>query len=325
MSVTLSPSPWEQFFDNTTGAPLAGGLLYTFAAGSTTPIVTFKDSSSSANTNPIQLDAHGRAVIYLTPGTAYKYVLTDSLGNAIQTQDNILGVSSAIVIAGVAGQLAEYAANGTDIQANGTATVIQGGTGATSFTAHGVLIGEGTTAVASTAAMTTGQLLVGVTSSDPVPSNASAAGASVVLLKANSGTDTSAGATNVDTIATGPLTVKDTLRIEIDITSVTQPVAGMALFSTTDTTSLGTFTSAPTTAGETVCYELRLGVGQAAATEYHLLTYGRGTVLGAQGTILVTTGLTAWTTGFTLALRHLGVTAGGTLQWRWKVTKLVGQ
>lgn len=56
---------------------------------------------------------------------------------------------------------------------SGTATVSQGGTGATSFTAHGILLGEGTSAVTPTAAMTDGQLLVGQTSADPTPTTVS--------------------------------------------------------------------------------------------------------------------------------------------------------
>lgn len=52
---------------------------------------------------------------------------------------------------------------------SGTATVSQGGTGATTFTAHGILLGEGTSAVVATAAMTDGQLLIGQTSADPAP------------------------------------------------------------------------------------------------------------------------------------------------------------
>src|SRR3569832_917104 len=57
----------------------------------------------------------------------------------------------------------------TDI--SGTASVSQGGTGATTFTAHGVLRGEGTSAVVASAAMTDGQLLIGQTSADPAPTS----------------------------------------------------------------------------------------------------------------------------------------------------------
>lgn len=50
----------------------------------------------------------------------------------------------------------------------GTAVVAGGGTGAVSFTAHGVILGEGTSPLGVTAAGTTGQVLTGVTGSDPV-------------------------------------------------------------------------------------------------------------------------------------------------------------
>lgn len=50
-----------------------------------------------------------------------------------------------------------------------TITVAFGGTGATSLTAHGILLGEGVGAVVATAAMTNGQLLVGQTGTDPLP------------------------------------------------------------------------------------------------------------------------------------------------------------
>jgi hypothetical protein len=48
-----------------------------------------------------------------------------------------------------------------------TATVPGGGTGATTLTAHGVLIGEGTNPIVATAVGTTGQVLVGSTGADP--------------------------------------------------------------------------------------------------------------------------------------------------------------
>ncbi len=47
-------------------------------------------------------------------------------------------------------------------------TVPDGGSGAISFTAHGVLLGEGTSAFGVTAVGTTGQVLTGVTGSDPI-------------------------------------------------------------------------------------------------------------------------------------------------------------
>ncbi len=46
--------------------------------------------------------------------------------------------------------------------------VALGGTGATTFTAHGVLLGEGTGAIVPTAAATNGMALLGSTGADPV-------------------------------------------------------------------------------------------------------------------------------------------------------------
>jgi len=51
--------------------------------------------------------------------------------------------------------------------AYGTAVVAGGGTGATTLTAHGVLVGEGTGPVVATTPGTTGQVLIGSTGADP--------------------------------------------------------------------------------------------------------------------------------------------------------------
>lgn len=93
MSVALSPvfNGWQGFSIN--GLPLAGGLLNTYAAGTSTPLATFTDSSGlTPNSNPIQLGSDGwpPSEIWLTTGVAYKFVLTDSLGLNPKTFDNII-------------------------------------------------------------------------------------------------------------------------------------------------------------------------------------------------------------------------------------------
>ena len=87
-TTSLSPTPKLQFFD-ANGAPLAGGLLYTYEAGSTTPLTSYTDSTGvSANTNPIVLDSRGEANVWL--GAAiYKFALYTSAGVLIWTVDNI--------------------------------------------------------------------------------------------------------------------------------------------------------------------------------------------------------------------------------------------
>ena len=63
-----------QFFD-ANGNPLAGGKLYTYAAGTTTPLATYTDQGGlTPNANPILLNAEGKASVWL--GSAkYKFVL----------------------------------------------------------------------------------------------------------------------------------------------------------------------------------------------------------------------------------------------------------
>ena len=89
-TTSLAPTPKLQFFD-ANGAPLVGGLLYTYEAGSTTPLTTYTDSTGvSANTNPIVLDSRGEANVWL--GAAmYKFALYTSVGVLIWTVDNING------------------------------------------------------------------------------------------------------------------------------------------------------------------------------------------------------------------------------------------
>jgi hypothetical protein len=99
MAVFLSPvgGAAAQFFTNS-GSPLAGGKLYTYVAGTTTPQVTYTSSSGvTAHTNPIILNSAGRVPtgeIWLT-ASPYKFLLKDSTDVLIATYDNISGVGAA--------------------------------------------------------------------------------------------------------------------------------------------------------------------------------------------------------------------------------------
>ena len=98
MALNLSPlggAGW-QFFDNN-GVPLAGGLLYSYAAGTTSPLTTYTTSAgNTANSNPIVLDAAGRPAneIWLA-ANAYKLVLKTSTGVQLWSMDNITGLPAA--------------------------------------------------------------------------------------------------------------------------------------------------------------------------------------------------------------------------------------
>lgn len=79
----------KQSFTDATGAPLVGGKLYTYQAGTSTPLSTFTDQTETAqNTNPIILDSRGECDVWL--GTnSYKFVLKDANDNVIWTVDNV--------------------------------------------------------------------------------------------------------------------------------------------------------------------------------------------------------------------------------------------
>lgn len=82
-----------QFF-TAGGIPLVGGKLYTYAAGTTTPLATYTDSTgTSANTNPVILDSRGEASVWLA-NSLYKFELRDSVDALIWTSDNIGNASS---------------------------------------------------------------------------------------------------------------------------------------------------------------------------------------------------------------------------------------
>jgi hypothetical protein len=82
------PSAEMQFLD-ANGLPLAGGQIFTYAAGTTTPQATYTSSSAGTpNTNPVILDAAGRAQIWIGP-QSYKFVVEDMNGVVQWTEDNL--------------------------------------------------------------------------------------------------------------------------------------------------------------------------------------------------------------------------------------------
>ena len=73
----LSPVAKQQFFSSN-GVPLSNGFICTYAAGTVTPLVTYKDSTGVPNQNPVLLDAGGFANIWLPVGIFYKYIAYSS-------------------------------------------------------------------------------------------------------------------------------------------------------------------------------------------------------------------------------------------------------
>lgn len=91
----VTPTPKTQFID-AAGAPLSGGKLYTYIAGTTTPQASYTDSSGSTpNSNPVILDARGEANVWLGEST-YKFKLTDANDVEIWTVDYISAPTTAL-------------------------------------------------------------------------------------------------------------------------------------------------------------------------------------------------------------------------------------
>jgi hypothetical protein len=135
----LAPAPKAQFL-SANGQPLVGGLVYTYAAGTTIPITTYTSASGlSANTNPIVLNARGEADIWFTNGVSYKIVLKDSTGSTIWTVDNVTIAGSmstqnsnaVSITGGTIGSGVTFNGNTTGTASNvtGVVAVANGGTG----------------------------------------------------------------------------------------------------------------------------------------------------------------------------------------------------
>jgi hypothetical protein len=133
-TVNLSPiggSGW-QFFDNS-GNVLTGGKLYTYAAGTTTPLASYTSVTGSvAHTNPIILDASGRipngGQVWLAIGISYKFILKTSTDVQIWSADNITGIAGAGLVENFVGTgsqtvftlaTAPFNENSTQIYING--------------------------------------------------------------------------------------------------------------------------------------------------------------------------------------------------------------
>ena len=120
--ITLTASPFMQF-TTTAGAPLIGGKVYTYAAGTTTPLATYTDNTgATANTNPVILDTRGEAAIWLSPAS-YKFVLKDSNDVTIWTSDNLGGLNISPAFTGV--PTAPTAISGTNTTQLATTAFVQ--------------------------------------------------------------------------------------------------------------------------------------------------------------------------------------------------------
>lgn len=133
MANYLSPFATRQFVD-ANGNPYSGAKLFTYVAGSTTKVTTYKDSAgSSSHTNPIILNTRGEPAdgsgvsypIWQIGGAAVKFVLapstdTDPPASPISTWDNISGVNDTSIT------ISEWIAGPTPTYINATSFTLAG-------------------------------------------------------------------------------------------------------------------------------------------------------------------------------------------------------
>ena len=114
-AVNISPVPKLQFFD-ANGNPLAGGKLYTYASGTTTPQTTYTSATGvTANTNPIILDSRGEASVWMA-ANLYSMTLYTSTNTLIWTADGLNGpdqATLAVLAASGGSALIGYSPGGT--------------------------------------------------------------------------------------------------------------------------------------------------------------------------------------------------------------------
>src|SRR5438105_2805835 len=92
---TITPSPFQLILDSA-GNPVNAGCIWTYTAGTSTPVATYTDVALSvANANPIIASTAGRFTAFLTPGLSYKFTYENtpcsasSHGATLVTADNI--------------------------------------------------------------------------------------------------------------------------------------------------------------------------------------------------------------------------------------------
>lgn len=162
MTTSLATPPKLQFFD-LNGAPLSGGKLYTYVAGTTTPQVTYTDYvGGTANTNPVILDSRGEASVWLnTP--LYKMALYSATDVLIWTVDNIGGFATLAQLAASGGSsLVGYLPAGTGAVATTVQTKLRESVSVLDFGADPTGVADSTTTIqaAIDAALAAGKQII---------------------------------------------------------------------------------------------------------------------------------------------------------------------
>ncbi len=277
---TVAAGTTGQFLKgNTSGPPswgtISSNLVSSFTAGTTglTP--------SSATTGAITLAG---TLIPANGGTGLASYTTGDLlyASASATLAGLNDIATGnVLISGGTSTAPSYGKVGLTTHVTGTLAMANGGTGATSFASHGVMLGQGSSALAVTAAGATGQYLKGATGSDPTWGTLASDTVSTISMGTTGLTPNSATA--------GAVTVAGTLGFANGGTSNTSYTNGQLLIGNTST---GGLSKSTLTAGTNVTITNAAGGITIASTG---LASGCGTGAAPAGQVLTADGATTCT------------------------------
>ena len=193
-----------------TSVDVSGGSTGLTATGgpiTTSGTITLGGTLAAANGGTGQSSYTVGDILYASGTTALAKLADVATGNAL--------------ISGGVGVAPSYGKIGLTTHVSGTLAVGNGGTGATTLTANGVLLGNGTSAISATAVGTTGQVLVGNTGAAPT----------WATLSSSAVTSFSAGTTGLtpSSATTGAITLAGTLNVANGGTGATSFTAGYHL------------------------------------------------------------------------------------------------
>ena len=150
VTVSLSPVPHLTFL-SPTGAPLAGGCVWTYISATSTPQATYADQTGLIqNSNPVILDSAGSAAIFLDNTKTYRFDVVTAggtncaLGSQVSQTDGVAAVNLAShlsqndVWTGSNTFRANFAINGSEAHFDGESPASTTFTGAKNFTEYAV-------------------------------------------------------------------------------------------------------------------------------------------------------------------------------------------
>ena len=165
MSAQFLPQVKPQFLD-ANGNPLAYGKVYSYVAGSATLQATYSDREGTIqNSNPVNLDAAGRANIFLGIGEQYKITVKNVNDVEQYTVDKVYGQGFAGFGNGWV-NVVNYGADGTGV-ADSTAAIIDAMEAASTIGGGVVYLPAGTYRITSTITNATAPDFIGFVGDDP--------------------------------------------------------------------------------------------------------------------------------------------------------------